>query len=320
MTHQWQPSASMSALRARAVVIAKIRAFFADRDVLEVDTPALSSAAVSDPHLFPFATAFMPDGGGESSCYYLQTSPEYPMKRLLAAGSGSIWQLAKVFRNGESGSRHNPEFSMLEWYRPGFDHHRLMDEVDELVCAILSVAPARRVTYATLFADLLGLDIHRCSDAELADESRLRCGFKGELSRDGLLELLFSHCIEPLLVEPTMVYAFPASQAALAQVLEGDDDVPSAARFELFIRGMELANGYFELTDPQEQARRFELDQEQRRELGRSVLPVDALLIDALRTGLPSCAGVALGVDRLVMLALDAKRIEEVIAFGFDRA
>jgi lysyl-tRNA synthetase class 2 len=287
---------------------------------LEVDTPALSRAAVSDPHLFPFVTAFVPDGGGVPSWHYLQTSPEYPMKRLLAAGSGSIWQLAKVFRNGESGSRHNPEFSMLEWYRPGFDHHRLMDEVDELVCAILGVAPARRVTYSSLFADLLSLDIHSCSDAQLADEARMRCGFMGELSRDGWLELLFSHCIEPQLMEPTLVYAFPASQAALAQVVDGDDHVPSAARFELFIRGMELANGYFELTDPQEQARRFGLDQDRRRGLGRPVLPVDERLIDALRTGMPSCAGVALGVDRLVMLALGAERIEEVIAFGFDRA
>jgi lysyl-tRNA synthetase class 2 len=320
MMHQWQPSASMSALRGRAAVIARIRAFFADRDVLEVDTPALSRAAVSDPHLFPFATAFVPDGGGAPSWHYLQTSPEYPMKRLLAAGSGSIWQLAKVFRNGESGSRHNPEFSMLEWYRPGYDHHRLMDEVDELLCAILSVAPARRVIYATLFADWLSLDIHRCSDAQLADEARMRCSFMGELSRDGWLELLFSHCIEPQLMEPTLVYAFPASQAALAQVVDGDDHVPSAARFELFVRGMELANGYFELTDPQEQARRFGLDQDRRRELGRSVHPVDERLIDALRAGMPSCAGVALGVDRLVMLALGAERIEEVIAFGFDRA
>jgi lysyl-tRNA synthetase class 2 len=310
----------MSALRGRAAVIARIRAFFADRDVLEVDTPALSRAAVSDPHLFPFATAFVPDGGGAPSWHYLQTSPEYPMKRLLAAGSGSIWQLAKVFRNGESGSRHNPEFSMLEWYRPGYDHHRLMDEVDELLCAILGVAPARRVIYATLFADWLSLDIHRCSDAQLADEARMRCGFMGELSRDGWLELLFSHCIEPQLMEPTLVYAFPASQAALAQVVDGDDHVPSAARFELFVRGMELANGYFELTDPQEQARRFGLDQDRRRELGRSVHPVDERLIDALRAGMPSCAGVALGVDRLVMLALGAERIEEVIAFGFDRA
>lgn len=317
---QWQPSASIEALRRRAAVIEQIRAFFALKGVLEVDTPVLSSAAVSDPHLFPFATAFIPDGGGESTWHYLHTSPEYPMKRLLAADSGAIWQLCKVFRNGESGGRHNPEFSMLEWYRPGFDHHRLMDEVGELVCTVLDCAPPRRITYAHLFADVLGLDIHHSSDEQLASVARARTGFAGELSRDGWLELLFSHCLEPQLLEPTLVYAFPASQAALAQVVDGDDTMPSAARFELFVRGMELANGYFELTDPEEQSRRFKADQQQRQSLGRPVLPVDELLVDALHAGLPSCAGVALGVDRLVMLALGAERIEEVIAFGFDRA
>lgn len=317
---QWQPSASLEALRGRAAVIDRIRQFFAAREVLEVDTPALSVAAVSDPQLFPFATAFVRDGGGEPVWRYLHTSPEYPMKRLLAAGSGPIWQLCKVFRNGESGGRHNPEFSMLEWYRPGFDHHRLMDEVDELVGDILGCAPARRVGYATLFAELLELDIHCCSEEQLARQGHERCGFVGELSRDGWLELLFSHCIEPTLTEPTLVYAFPATQAALAMIVEGDDAVPSAARFELFVRGMELANGYLELTDPDEQSRRFSADSQQRKELGRAVLPVDDLLVQALRAGMPSCAGVALGVDRFVMLALGAERIDQVIAFGFDRA
>jgi elongation factor P--(R)-beta-lysine ligase len=317
---QWQPSASIDALRRRAAIIDRIRHFFALRGVLEVDTPALSDAAVSDPNLFPFSTAFVPDGGGESDWRYLQTSPEYPMKRLLAAGSGPIWQLCKVFRNGEVGARHNPEFSMLEWYRPGFDHHRLMDEVDELVCTVLGCERARRVPYAHLFEEMLDLDIHQCCDDRLAQEGRRRCGYAGELSRDGWLELLFSHCIEPGLIEPTLVYAFPASQAALAQVVDGDDRVPSAARFELFIKGMELANGYFELTDADEQARRFHSDQALRRQWGRPVLPVDERLVQALQAGLPDCAGVALGVDRLVMLALGAERIGEVIAFGFERA
>jgi len=316
----WQPSASIEALRGRAKIIEQIRYFFSSRGVLEVDTPALSLAAVSDPHITPFAAAFVPDGSGEPSWRYLHTSPEYPMKRLLAAGSGAIWQLCKVFRNGESGGRHNPEFSMLEWYRPGFDHHRLMDEVSDLVGQVLRCAPARRIAYAALFEEVLGLDIHTCGDDQLAEEGRKRCGFVGSLERDGWLEPLFAHCIEPGLHEPTLVYAFPASQAALAQVVEGDDRVASAARFELFIGGMELANGYFELTDANEQARRFSADQEQRQRLGRSALPVDELLVQALQAGLPSCAGVALGVDRLVMLALGAERIEEVIAFGFDRA
>ncbi|WP_022961381.1 elongation factor P--(R)-beta-lysine ligase [Halopseudomonas pelagia] len=318
--HDWQPSASIDALRARARIIDQVRRFFAARGVLEVDTPSLSSAAVSDPQLQPFACTYAPDGGQGARQVYLHTSPEYPMKRLLAAGSGCIWQLCKVYRNGEVGGRHNPEFSMLEWYRLNFDHHQLMDEVDALVSGVLGCTNARRVTYSRLFAEHLALDVHQCSDADLAQQGRQRCGFVGELPRDGWLNLLFSHCIEPALEEPTLVYAFPASQAALAQVVEGDDCVPSAARFELFVKGMELANGYFELTDAQEQARRFQADQCQRLAMGVPALPVDERLVAALQAGLPACAGVALGLDRLVMLAVGAQRIDQVIAFGFDRA
>ena len=320
MTREWRPSASIEALRQRADIINRIRRFFAERQVLEVDTPSLSHAAVSDPFLHPFSADYIPEGGGQAATLYLHTSPEYPMKRLLAAGSGAIWQLCKVYRNGEMGRRHNPEFSMLEWYRPGFDHHQLMDEVDALVREVLACAPARRVSYAAVFAEHTGLDIHRCGDADLQQLAAARCGFQGELSRDGYLNLLFSDCVEPQLQAPTMVYAFPASQAALAQVVEGDDVVPSAARFEMFVQGMELANGYFELTDANEQLRRFQVDQQQREALGLSVLPIDMPLVDALEAGMPSCAGVALGVDRLVMLALGASTIAEVIAFDTQRA
>lgn len=320
MNRPWQPSATIDALRRRAGIINRIREFFAERGVLEVDTPSLSHAAVSDPFLHPFATEYVPEGGGQAAMLYLHTSPEYPMKRLLAAGSGAIWQLCKVYRNGEIGRRHNPEFSMLEWYRPGFDHHQLMDEVDALVRAVLAGESARRVTYAAVFAEHTGLDIHQCSDADLQSLAAARCGFQGELSRDGYLNLLFSECVEPRLQAPTQVYAFPASQAALARVVEGDDRVPSAARFEMFVKGMELANGYFELTDADEQLRRFEADQAQREALGIAALPIDMPLVDALRSGMPSCAGVALGVDRLVMLALGASTIGEVIAFDTQRA
>ena len=320
MNRPWQPSATIDALRRRAGIINRIREFFAERGVLEVDTPSLSHAAVSDPFLHPFATEYVPEGGGQAAMLYLHTSPEYPMKRLLAAGSGAIWQLCKVYRNGEIGRRHNPEFSMLEWYRPGFDHHQLMDEVDALVRAVLAGESARRVTYAAVFAEHTGLDIHQCSDADLQSLAAARCGFQGELSRDGYLNLLFSECVEPRLQAPTMVYAFPASQAALARVVEGDDRVPSAARFEMFVKGMELANGYFELTDADEQLRRFEADQAQREALGIAASPIDMPLVDALRSGMPSCAGVALGVDRLGMLALGASTIGEVIAFDTQRA
>ena len=316
----WQPTATRHNLQRRAQIIDGIRQFFNQRQVLEVDTPTLSAAAVSDPHLFPFATDYIPEGGGQAQTLFLHTSPEYPMKRLLAAGSGCIWQLCRVYRNGESGRRHNPEFSMLEWYRLGFDHHQLMDEVDDLVDSILGCGRSRRVTYAALFEQYLGVDIHDCEISELADLGRRHCDFRGELDTDGWLNLLFSHCIEPQLLEPTMVYAFPASQAALARVVEGDDRVPSAARFELFIKGMELANGYFELTDAGEQARRFAADQQLREAYRRPSLPIDQRLIAALQQGLPECAGVALGIDRLVMLALDAHSIDEVIAFPLGRA
>lgn len=316
----WQPTATLENLRRRAAVIDSIRRFFSERDVLEVETPTLSAAAVSDPHLLPFVSVFVPEGGGTPTPLYLHTSPEYPMKRLLAAGSGPIWQICKVFRNGETGRKHNPEFSMLEWYRPGFDHHRLMDEVDELVCQTLGSVRARRVLYSQLFAEVLGVDLYRCSTADLVILGRKRCGFVGDMDRDGWLNLLFSHCIEPELIGPTLVYGFPASQAALARVVEGDDTHPCAARFELFIDGMELANGYFELTDAAEQGRRFQSDQLQREALGRPVLPVDQRLVEALAHGLPECAGVALGVDRLVMLALQAQRIDEVLTFPLHRA
>lgn len=318
----WQPTASIDNLRRRAAIIRQIRDFFEQRGVLEVDTPSLSPAAVSDPQLFPFVTSYLPEGAPAEAAQqlFLHTSPEYPMKRLLAAGSGAIWQLCKVYRNGETGGRHNPEFSMLEWYQPGFDHHRLMDELDELVRLVLGTLPARRVTYAALCLEWLGLDIHSCSLQDLQALGRERCGFVGELERDGWLNLLFSHCIEPELQAPTLVYAFPASQAALARVVEGDDAVPSAARFELFVRGMELANGYFELTDAGEQTRRFDADQHQREAMGLQALPQDLRLLEALRSGLPECAGVALGVDRLVMLALGAERIDQVMAFPLSRA
>lgn len=317
----WQPTASLTALRRRAELLTLVRQFFAQRQVLEVETPMLSMAAVSDPQLQPFETRFEPDGGGSGLSLYLHTSPEYPMKRLLAAGSGPIWQLCRVFRNGEQGRRHNPEFSMLEWYRPGLDHHHLMDEVEALTQEVLAHASARRVRYADLFREQFsGLDIHQCSVAKLAELGNLHTGYRGELSRDGWLDLLFSHVIEPSLIAPTFVYAYPASQAALAQVVDGDDQVPVAARFEYFIQGMELANGYLELTDAAEQARRFAADQQQREAKGKAILPVDQHLVDALSSGMPESAGVALGFDRLLMLALGASHIDEVLAFPLARA
>ena len=317
----WQPTASLPALRQRAALQQQIRDFFARREVLEVDTPMLSAAAVSDPHLQPFVTCFQQQGASSGTPLYLQTSPEYPMKRLLAAGTGPIWQLCRVFRNGEQGRRHNPEFSMLEWYRPGFDQYQLMDEVEALTQAVLQHQPARRVSYAALFAEHFdGLDVHRCELADLAALGRRHTAFSGELLRDAWLDLLFTHVLEPQLQAPTFVHGWPASQAALARLEEGEDGVLVAARFEYFMQGMELANGYLELTDAGDQARRFAADQQAREAMGLRAMPTDQHLVAALAAGLPDCAGVALGFDRLLMLAVGADHIDEVLAFPLTRA
>ena len=362
MTSDWRPTASMEALRIRAEVLAKIRAFFADRDVLEVETPLLGSAPVTDLHLAALSTRYRGPGCDDGRRLWLQTSPEFAMKRLLAAGSGPIYQMGKAFRDGEAGSRHNPEFTILEWYRPGWDHHRLMDEVEELLEVVLfrdggsgnprsagvrarprsrtrdrhwlptgedgsrraqRASNGERITYSEAFQRHVGVDPHSVSIAELTGRA---CSLLGQAvpdlgdDRDGWLDLLLSHLVEPELGRgrPTFVHDFPASQAALARVRPGDS--PVAERFEVWVEGIELANGYHELTDPTEQRRRFEADLAARRQRGLPEVPVDRRLFAALEHGLPDCAGVALGVDRLVMLAAGVERIDEVIAFPIDRA
>jgi elongation factor P--(R)-beta-lysine ligase len=315
----WRPAASFDNLRLRAGVLARIRAFFAARGVLEVETPQLAAATVTDLHLASLATRL--EVGGEGRTLYLQTSPEFAMKRLLAAGSGPIYQLARAFRDGEAGSRHNPEFTLLEWYRPGFDHHRLMDEVEELLGEVLGSGTAERRSYAEVFGAELGVDPHSASAGELRRAAR-RAGVDAvpDLDREGLLHLLMGCALEPRLGQsgPTFVYDFPASQAALARVRPGSP--PLAERFEVFVAGVELANGFHELADAAEQRRRFADDLAQRRQRGLPEPPIDERLLAALAAGLPPCAGVALGVDRLVMLAAGAASIAEVIAFPIDRA
>jgi lysyl-tRNA synthetase class 2 len=319
----WRPSASIENLRRRAQILAATRRFFAERDVLEVETPALSHCAVSDPFIDSIEAAYAPFPGGPSQPLYLQSSPEYAMKRLLAAGSGAIYQLGRAYRNGESGRRHNPEFTMLEWYRPDFDDRALMDEVEALVCGVLSLPPIRRVTYRALFQEQLGLDPLRATLSDLKSRARASLDVVMEDDdRDSWLNLLMSHLIEPALAGQgaVFVHEFPASQAALARLRPGADGTPVAARFELFIQGMELANGYHELTDAAEQARRLEADQAGRAALGLPQRPLEDRLVSALQQGLPDCAGVALGVDRLVMLALQTHSIRDVIAFPYDLA
>ncbi|ELZ0585287.1 elongation factor P--(R)-beta-lysine ligase [Yersinia enterocolitica] len=317
-TASWQPSAPIANLLKRAAIMAEIRRFFADRGVLEVETPTMSQATVTDIHLVPFQTRFVGPGAADGLTLYMMTSPEYHMKRLLAAGSGSIYQLGRSFRNEEAGRHHNPEFTMLEWYRPHYDMYRLMDEVDDLLQQILDCDSSERLSYQQAF--LRHLDIDPLS----ADKVQLReAAAKLDLSniadteedRDTLLQLLFTVGVEPHIGrdKPAFVYHFPASQASLAVISTEDHRV--AERFEVYFKGIELANGFHELTDGDEQLKRFEQDNRSREKRSLPQHPIDMNLIDALKHGLPDCSGVALGVDRLVMLALGAERLSDVIAF-----
>ena len=330
----WRPTADREALRLRARVLGQIRAFFAERSVLEVETPLLASATVTDLHIRSLSTRYGASGasgvsgapGAGGRRLYLQTSPEFAMKRLLASGSGAIYQICKAFRDGEAGHRHNPEFTMLEWYRPGWDHHRLMDEVDALLMRILGTPPARRMLYRDAVEAHAGFDPHRASAAELrrrAEDLALPAveGLAAD-DRAGWRDLLVSLAVEPRLGldGPVFVYDYPHDQAALARLRQDGDGPAVAERFEAYGEGLELANGYHELTDAAEQRRRFEADLELRRRRGEPEVPLDERLLAALDEGFPECAGVSVGVDRLVMLAAKAPSIREVIAFPLDRA
>ncbi|MCS0415679.1 elongation factor P--(R)-beta-lysine ligase [Vibrio diabolicus] len=320
MQTNWQPTASIEQLRQRATLIASIRQFFADRQVMEVDTPAMSHATVTDIHLHTFQTEFVGPGYADGSKLFFMTSPEFHMKRLLAAGSGCIYQINKAFRNEENGRYHNPEFTMLEWYRVGFDHHKLMDEMDDLLQLVLKSGAAQRMTYQQAFIDVLGVCPLEGSMTELktaASKLGLSDIAEPEEDRDTLLQLLFSVGVEYKIGQdvPAFVYDFPASQAALAKINPQDHRV--ADRFEVYFKGIELANGFHELDNPKEQLARFEQDNAKRLDMGLKPQPIDYHLISALEAGLPDCAGVALGIDRLIMLALGCDHIDQVTAFPF---
>lgn len=322
----WKPTASIANLKQRADILAKIRVFFAERNVLEVETPLLSHASVTDINLQSFATEYFANPeNNHPQTFYLQTSPEFAMKRLLAAGSGSIYQICKAFRNhGESGRLHNPEFSLLEWYRVGFDHLQLMNEVDQLLQFILQTKPAEKLTYADIFWRYIDINPHTATASELKN-CALHLGLS-ELNHfdfsdaDSWLQLLMTHYIEPQLGrdQPTFVYDFPATQAALAKIRK--DNQPVAERFEVYVNGVELANGFHELTDAKEQLARFEKDLVERKKLNYRSVPIDQLFLDALDYGLPNCAGVALGIDRLMMLAAKTNHIADVISFPLEIA
>jgi lysyl-tRNA synthetase class 2 len=323
----WRPGADLETLKLRARLLARVRAFFADRGVLEVDTPILGRAATTDPAIESLATSYQGPGSPVVLPLYLHTSPEFCMKRLLAAGSGAIYQLSHVFRNGESGRRHNPEFMLLEWYRPGFDPYALMEEIDALLAQVLdgyiAHQPAKRITYQQWFMDETGLD-------PWSDPLEAFRAFAGEhlasvpdsLPDDELdpwLYLLLTHWLEPRLPQGAVfVHDFPVSQASLARVRL--QPLPVAERFELYVHGVELANGFHELADRQEQLRRFSQDNRVRQACGQCIMPIDARLLAALEQGLPDTSGVALGFDRLVMLAAGLADIDSAMPFSLQRS
>lgn len=320
MSPQWRPNASPGLLAARADLMARTRAFFARKAVQEVQTPILGLAGTSDPQIESLHT-YLSD---RPDPLYLHTSPESAMKRLLAAGSGDIYQLCKVFRNGEIGRWHEPEFTLLEWYRLDFDDHALMDEVTELLTALLParmVGVPERLSYREAVMRHAGVDIDRASMTELKGAARaagIDC--RSEMDRDALLDLVMSLVVGPRLGHGRAAYVsdYPASQAALARLKPGHP--PVAARFELYLAGLEIANGFHELTSPSEQRLRFERDLEIRRQRGLPVPPLDERLLGALAAGIPDCAGVALGFDRLVAVALGADSLAPAMPFRLDDA
>jgi lysyl-tRNA synthetase class 2 len=314
----------MRAIRLRARLNAAIRGFFARRDVLEVETPVLSQAGNTEPNIASFSLEFSGRTNGAPRTRWLRTSPEYALKRLLAAGIGDCYELGRVFRDGEAGGRHNPEFTMLEWYRVGWDHQRLIDEVAELINAALALvdrhATLERIAWRDLYRERLAIDPVTANDGELQRAlGDVRIDPQG-LTRDDWLDLLLTHRLQPGFADDTMlaVFDYPASQAALARLRPGDP--PLAERFELYLGPLELANGYHELIDPAEQRARFERDVSMREARGGVAPPIDERLLSAMRSGLPPCAGVALGIDRLLMAMLGSTRIADVLAFPFDRA
>lgn len=318
----WRPTAGPDMLALRAEVLARCRAYFAGQGVMEVCTPALSNFGATEPSIASFTVS---PAGPRKGRYYLHTSPEFPMKRLLAAGSGPIYQLCTVFRDGDSGRCHRPEFTMLEWYRPGWTYRRLMDDVEQLVRSLpgrsVSLAATARLSYRELFRQTLSLDPVNAD----ARQCRACCRRHGlaepdnmdEDDIDGWLDLLMAALIAPQLPGDRLsfVYDYPPGQAALARVRRGEGGAV-AERFELYWGALELANGFQELTDATEQRRRFERENELRRRRGLETVPVDEWLLEAMQAGLPECSGVALGVDRLLMALSGAADIREVMAFG----
>lgn len=319
-----RPPVNLEVLRLRAALNALVRLFFAERDVLEVETPILSQAGNTDPNIHSFTTSFSGHVDAGTRTRWLRTSAEFPMKRLLAGGVGDCYELGRVFRNGEAGGRHNPEFTMLEWYRVGLDHVQLIDETVELVQRALSLvdreADVVSCTYGDLFQQALGLDPFTAALGDLRGALQdVELDGQG-LERDDFLDLLLTHRIQPGFSDQriTVVRDWPASQCALSRIRPGNPSV--SERFELYLGPLELANGYHELIDAAEQHERFMRDLATREARVTQLPPIDERLLHSMAGGMPPCAGVAVGMDRLLMAMIGSQRIADVLAFDFSQA
>lgn len=313
---EWKPSAGVDELRARATLLAEVRTFLSSRGVLEVDTPLLGRFAITDPNIELFEVT-TPDG-----MRFLQSSPEYAMKRLLASGTGDIFQLGKVFRSSEHGSRHNPEFVMLEWYRLDWTHSQLMREVAELVTHILKLSTWQIWSLEALLDHFCQINLHSTTESELkVAAANAGIDIVGDLDKLDYLDLLMTHVVEPGIASWGLVFIvdFLEQQAALSRVIERGGNL-IAARFEAYVHGVELANGYWEESDPNILTKRFEADNGLRASRGQPVREIDERLLSASRAGVPDCAGVAVGFDRLLMLAQGRSELSQVMPFSWSLA
>ena len=326
MEDLWRPASDLTQLHLRAKMLSNIRGFFDRRSVLEVETPLLCHATGTDPQLDFFSTEY--HSAPKNRTMYLQTSPEFSMKRLLAAGSGSIFQICKAFRNGESGRFHNPEFSILEWYRIDFTLWQLIDEVIALLTEVLKgyyvVESVEKVSYVDVFNKVTGINpLEFCQESyalyashNSIDDAIEICGNDHSM----WLDFIFSYKVQPVLKDQDIciVHGYPAIQSSLARI--NSDNPAIADRFEVFIKGVEIGNGFFELSDAEEQEQRFNQENKARDLKGLVVVEKDELLLDALKFGLPDCSGIALGLDRLLMIMTNTQAVSDVIAFPLDRA
>ena len=317
-THSWQPTLSVETAKVKQRLLKNIRLFFEAREVLEVETPILSCATIPD----PFIEKFRVSQTAHHKILYLQPSPELPMKRLLCAGFGSIFQICKAFRGNEKGRHHNSEFTLLEWYRLGFDYQQLMLEVEQLIQLLIpSIKSTCKMTYQNIFKAFTGIDPLTANVSNLQQYTSEIIGLPIGLNNDknSWLNLIMSQCIEPKFDKDKLyfIYDFPASQASLAKIKK---HTPVAERFEVYLNGIELANGFTELQDAHEQQQRFKQEQAIYEQNFGYQPDIDQHFLDALQTGLPSCAGVALGIDRLLMILTHATHIRQVLSFPTEYA